>query len=437
MTESILIVGCGVFGLSTAVHLAERGGYQVTAIDLLPVPSQFSAANDFNKIIRCEYTDFIYTKMAVEAMKLWRSDPIFKGIYSECGRILITPELHVGRKEFEEESIKNLQKIPGEGRKLEYFKGGNDLANRFDFLNLNSVSETTEIKWNPEAGLAHAANSLIALYNKAVDLGVKFIFGKSGEAIRTVSKKNGRDYIITKDGTEYTADKIIISAGASTGFIVDLNHQQSATGLFVTHIKLTPQEYEKFKNIPILFDAEMGYFFPPDSKTHVLKIALPGSGASNLVTSPHDENEKISLPRYKLDCPTDTIPYMAIRQARALLKKFVPELEDHELFNSKACWIADTSDSHFIIDKVPNSKNLYVATGDSGHGFKFLPNIGKYIVDKLEGKLDPEMEYSWQWKQDRPEFDPNMCSWRVGSGNLDFSEIEWAREDDKGCIIKL
>lgn len=424
--DSVLIVGCGVFGLSTALELAEKG-YKVTAIDAYPVPSPWSAANDYNKIIRTEYNDMIYTKLSVEAVKLWRSDPKFKNTYSECGRVLITPELQEGRKKFEMDGIRNLQAIKGEGTRIEFFKGADKLSEKFPELSLNSVDEDVELKWNPEGGLGHAANSLKAVYQAAKAKGVKFVFGAKGEAQKIIIKDN-QEFVETKDGSRYTADKIIISSGASSGKLIDLKQQQAATGLFVTHIKLTKEEYQKYKNLPIVFDSEMGYFFPPDPATRVLKIALAGSGASNYVEDPFNPSQQKSFPRYKLQNPKDTMPSTGVVEAKKLLAKYVPELAYHNLFDHKACWIADTSDSHFIIDKVPAYNRVFVASGDSGHGFKLLPNIGKYIVQKLENTLEPTLADMWRWKEDKEAFDPKNCSWRVVNDDLDFKQVDWLQD---------
>lgn len=58
----------------------------------------------------------------------------------------------------------------------------------------------------------------------------------------------------------------------------------------------------------------------------------------------------------------------------------------------------DTRDVNFRICAFPNTKNLYIGTGGSGHGFKFMPIIGKYIADMLEGKLDKEYAELWKWR---------------------------------------
>jgi sarcosine oxidase/L-pipecolate oxidase len=56
------------------------------------------------------------------------------------------------------------------------------------------------------------------------------------------------------------------------------------------------------------------------------------------------------------------------------------------------------TDLNFRICPYPENKNLFIATAGSNHGFKFLPIIGKYVADMLEGKLDKELVDLWSWK---------------------------------------
>jgi sarcosine oxidase / L-pipecolate oxidase len=58
----------------------------------------------------------------------------------------------------------------------------------------------------------------------------------------------------------------------------------------------------------------------------------------------------------------------------------------------------DTADDNFLISSLPQHKNLSVAIGGSAHGFKFLPIIGKYIVDMMEGNLDMDKASMWKWR---------------------------------------
>ena len=47
-----------------------------------------------------------------------------------------------------------------------------------------------------------------------------------------------------------------------------------------------------------------------------------------------------------------------------------------------------------------------VATGLSGHGFKFAPVLGKYLVDLTEHQEDERLEFlrfGRLWEADRPD----------------------------------
>lgn len=63
---SFLVVGGGTIGLSTALHLSDRGYKHIVVLDRGDnIPSSFSAGNDLNKIVRAEYEDAFYATHAL------------------------------------------------------------------------------------------------------------------------------------------------------------------------------------------------------------------------------------------------------------------------------------------------------------------------------------------------------------------------------------
>lgn len=54
-------------------------------------------------------------------------------------------------------------------------------------------------------------------------------------------------------------------------------------------------------------------------------------------------------------------------------------------------------DGDFIVSYHPEYEGLFLATGGSGHGYKFFPVLGDKIVDALEGSLEPELQDLWKW----------------------------------------
>ena len=64
--SSPIIIGAGAFGLSTALHLTQKGYSNITVFEKDDqVPARYSAANDLNKIVRAEYEDDFYTDLTV------------------------------------------------------------------------------------------------------------------------------------------------------------------------------------------------------------------------------------------------------------------------------------------------------------------------------------------------------------------------------------
>lgn len=80
-TSKIIIVGSGVFGISTALWLARSSGYSdVTVLDMQdtasagydPLSGVDSASADLNKIIRFSYgSEIEYQRLATEAGQMW------------------------------------------------------------------------------------------------------------------------------------------------------------------------------------------------------------------------------------------------------------------------------------------------------------------------------------------------------------------------------
>jgi len=86
--DSYVIVGAGIFGASTALHLISKyPSARVTLIDRTPFPCQVGASWDWNKVIRADYTKLVYMELALEALEWWQTDPLYKPFYHESGLI--------------------------------------------------------------------------------------------------------------------------------------------------------------------------------------------------------------------------------------------------------------------------------------------------------------------------------------------------------------
>ena len=74
-----------------------------------------------------------------------------------------------------------------------------------------------------------------------------------------------------------------------------------------------------------------------------------------------------------------------------------------QIRESAVPFLLDSSDmgcspsGNFLIDYHPEMDGLFLATGGSGHGFKFFPVMGDRIVDAIERRLEPALKELWAW----------------------------------------
>ena len=158
---------------------------------------------------------------------------------------------------------------------------------------------------------------------------------------------------------------------------------------------------------------DLGFTFEPDPATRLLKLCPLGAGFIN-----SDSQTGVSLPPSgELPAPRDYIPASDEAKLRKLLRETLPWLADRPFVDQKMCWFADTRDSEYCIDFVPDAgDSLIVLSGDSGHGFKMMPIVGEWVLKLLEdGK---QVLPRWQFKQPPAQTGAKWgdeVSWRIGT----------------------
>lgn len=76
------------------------------------------------------------------------------------------------------------------------------------------------------------------------------------------------------------------------------------------------------------------------------------------------------------------------KMIKEFMASFIPE-GFKSVLSVNSCMYTYTDDGHFILENSKEHKNVSVACGFSGHGFKFAPLVGEILADlSLEGKTD-------------------------------------------------
>jgi sarcosine oxidase / L-pipecolate oxidase len=381
----ILIIGGGTFGLSTAYHLALDGYSAVTVLEAgSTIPSPLSAANDINKIVRAEYIDPFYTDLALEAIEEWKRNPTFSPHFRQTGYLLgnsgAAPTETKRTVARQLESLQKKSAWTGQITPIRSRASIRAVAPAFD-----GPMDGWSGYFNKFAGYAHAANALRAIYEAVIGKGVTV---HASEAVVRLDFDGNRCVgATTATGRHFIAQVVVLTLGASLGRILpSVGRQVVGKAWSVAHIQLQPDEAEKLKDLPVTFARDLGFFFEPEPGTGLFKLSASGAGLTNF------ESKDISVPPMS----NDFIPVEDEAQMRQLLKDTLPALADRPLIDRHICWCADTADSNYIIDAVPGKKCLYVATGDSGHGFKMLPIAGKWIKELIEKGCQDLPR--WRWK---------------------------------------
>jgi sarcosine oxidase/L-pipecolate oxidase len=259
-------------------------------------------------------------------------------------------------------------------------------------------------------GFAYADKACRFALHKARSYGVKTIFGSVSGTFTSFthssSSPNRITGVKTADGKVHAAALTILACGGWTpGLLPSLDNLCETTAGSVFIFQLPPESalWEKFalENFPTwtykVRDGASGglYGFARDP-TGIVKIGYRGTKYTNPQTQPDGKVRSVPITRYTSESLKE-LPGTAVDVVGKFVDEFLPELRRCEMM-SRLCWYTDSYDNHFVIDFVPGTEGLMVATGGSGHGFKFLPNLGKYVVDRIEGDKSGLLKL-WQWRE--------------------------------------
>ena len=377
---SIVVAGAGIFGLSAALELRARG-YAVSIVEPGPVPHPLAASNDVSRMVRMDYADDkLYSDLAAEAIEGWHALNERRGrpLYHEDGFLVLTSQpLEVGAVERQSYDL-----LTDAGWTLERLDSG-IVAERFPMWNAGHYSDGY---YNPRGGWAEAGETVSFLAAEAEATGIEIRVGFRAESLLIDSGKAVG--IRSAEGEELRADGVLVAAGVWTPRLVR-EMQDMMTPVAQTLVYLRPTLPDRFRppsfppwgaDIP-----RTGWYGFPANAEGVVKMANHGPGRIVDADDPRDAEEAV------------------IESCRAFLSHSIPELANAPLAGSRACFYNDTWDADFYITRHPQVEDLTIATGGSGHAFKFTPVLGKVTADVLEGRPNRYAErFAWRPRGEAP-----------------------------------
>lgn len=373
-TQSIVIVGAGVFGLTAARELRARG-WGVTVVDPGPVPTPTAASTDISKVVRMDYgADELWTELGRRSLARWAEWNAQSGqpLFHHDGFLVLSRQaMRPGG--FEHDSFKLLT---AQGEKLQRLDSA-AIARRFPAW---AAEQYPDGYLNPTGGWAESGKTVAWLAGMARVEGVQVVENCAFDRLlESGSRVIG---VRAKDGREFRADLTLLATGAWTpALLPESGDVMWATGQPVLHFRVAnPTEWQA-PRFPV-WAADIGrtgwYGFPALADG-TLKVANHGPGRR---VHP-DEPREVS--------PDDEPRF------RAFLRDTFPALADAPLIGTRLCLYCDTFDGNFWLDHHPQRPGLVVAAGDSGHAFKFAPVLGELIADAVERKTEgAQKRFAWR-----------------------------------------
>jgi sarcosine oxidase len=360
-TYDVIVLGVGAMGSAAAFELARRG-CRVLALEQFAPGHDRGSSHGQTRVIRKAYYEHPdYVPLLCRAYERWYDLEQRRGrrLFTECGVLSVGPttgEVVAGVR-----SAAHEHRLPVENLTAD------ELRRRYPVLRPDDGWEGVLER---EAGFLDVEECVRAYADEAAALGADV---RSGEA--AVAWEVSSDSVTVRTARDvYSAARLVVTAGAwALRMLADL-------GLPLRVLRKTLHWFSTDDNrlfrrdvFPIyMLETPQGFYygFPVIDPTGHKVARHDGGEATDPETVDREATEADAA-----DC-------------RNFLRARLPQAAG-PLRRGKVCLYTVTPDHHFAIDVHPRHRQVSVACGFSGHGFKFASVVGEVMADLAEkGRTD-------------------------------------------------
>lgn len=356
-TFDVIVVGAGGMGSAATFELARRGR-SVLALEQFPLVHDRGSSHGHTRIIRRAYYEHPnYVPLVRRAFERWYD------LEQRTGRHLLTecPCLTIGKPDGEvvggvlaaaREHALAVERLPPA-----------DLTGRFPQFQFDDRYVGVLER---DAGFVYVEDCVLAHLDAARALGATI--QPEEPVVAWAAHRDGVTVTTTKGA--YHAGRLVLTAGPWAGRLLgDRGRRLRVMRQTILWFGTTDESAFRRDRFPIfLAEVPGGPFYGlPAIDTRGLKVARH-YGAPEL-NSPDDVKRAVR--------PSDERP------VRNFLTAHLPAAAG-PLRYAQTCMYTLTPDRHFLIDLHPDYRNVAVAGGFSGHGFKFASVVGEVLADLVE-----------------------------------------------------
>jgi sarcosine oxidase len=368
----VAVVGAGVFGAWTALHLARRG-QRVLLLDAYGPGHSRSSSGDESRIIRMGYgADEIYTQWSQSSLVQWKE--LFAATHNES-LFRKTGVLWLAEAGNEQLQATN-EVLRRNGVQIEELRR-DVLFARYPQINLDGIAIGI---YEPESGVLMARRAVAAVVAEAVRIGVDFRLAAIAEPrgcdeIENIASSGGANF--AKE--QFTAKQFVFACGA---WLAKLFPEILGDRIFPTRQSVfyfgIPRGDERFSSpaLPTWLIKNDECYGMPDLESRGLKVALDKHGE-----------------RVDPDTQSRIVTPQEVEEIRQYVAYRFPALATAPIVETRVCQYENTSNGDFLIDRHRTLSNVWLAGGGSGHGFKHGPAVGEYITGQMLDGAEPEERF--------------------------------------------
>ena len=355
--QSVVVIGAGVTGLSTAFHLVEKGVERVVVVDKGSVGggSSLQAGGIITMLLGTE------TEVRARAISL--------DLFERFSRILDGYHFHqigclnlVTEDVFSEAApVRDMWRRLG-GR-FEVLRGG-EISERFPDL---AAVETDIGVLDLRSGYSEPHHYVPALRAKLEDMGVEI---RENEPVVGFDIHGGRLRGVVTDQGTIEADAAVSAVNAWTNHVLSLVGFRVPYKNFV-HERFVTKPFPEPPRLPAVNDHILnGYVRPTDDNRLLLGTSVDGLGAYDMRGADFDVSE--------LEPHPDALPFL-----KEHLVRRAPMLEGAEWDYHTVGLISLAYDVKPLIGPVPGVDGLYVGAHFHSGGFAYNPVSGLLIAEHV------------------------------------------------------
>ncbi|MFB9471540.1 NAD(P)/FAD-dependent oxidoreductase [Nonomuraea salmonea] len=357
--KSVIVVGSGIWGSSSALRLAETG-WQVTLVERHRPGHVRQASAGETRLLRCSHgDDDWYARLAWQAREGWLrlGERAGEDLYVESGMLWFARKPD-GWEHASAQVLKNLDiecevLDPADGRRFFPDFRGDDLS----FL-----------LWEPNAGVLRARRATQVTAALAQAAGVRLVRAR---AVPVAGDEAPYGCAVEIEGEIHHADRVVWACGGWLPELFD-GLPITVTKQDTLHFAAPPQW--SLPETPAWVDHGASAYGHGDVDGVGMKATSDAEG-----------------PPYEPEHGPRVVDPGSVEQARGYLRRRFPSLAELPVLFTQVCQYALTPDAEWLLAEV--SPGVWVLGGDSGHGFKHGPAWAGYVAGVLDGAYEPEPRF--------------------------------------------